>query len=170
MPYYLLKSRLAAQAGDSAGVLRELRRADGLLVWCAPPTNAAEKPAFHRLFSHYAAQIYLEAARLSHRIGKHLTAEQYARRVLALPHADDDARAHATLELARLYTAQGRFALPYSVRTALHARAQVLPKEAFVAKADATFRVGKNREAFTDLLTVLFTNGSNPGSRTRIQR
>jgi len=159
VPYYLLKGRAAAQTGDIAAALRELRRADGVLVWCQAPTNAALNTAFHRLFSHYAALIYLDAARAARRIGKNLTAEHYARRVLALPHADDDARAQASLELAHLYRTQGRCALAYTVCTALHARAQVLPKEAFVAKADPAFWLGKNREAFTDLLTVFFTDG-----------
>lgn len=159
VPYYFLKGRTAAQAGDIAVALRELRRADGVLVWCAPPTNTADKAVFHRLFSHYAAQIYLDAARAALRIGKNLTAEHYARRVLALPHTDDDARAQASLELAQLYRAQGRVALAYTVCTALHARAHVLSKEAFVVKADTAFCLGKNREAFTDLLTVVFTDG-----------
>ncbi len=159
VPYYLLKGRMAAQAGNIAVALRELRRADGVLVWCQAPTNAALSAEFHRLFSHYAALIYLDAARHSRAIGKHLTAEHYARRVLALPHTDDDARAQASLELAQLYRAQGRVALAYTVCTALHARAQVLPKEAFVVKADTAFCLGKHREAFTDLLTVLFTDG-----------
>ena len=159
VPYFFLRSSVAEKHNDTVKALHYLRLSEACFDWCRIPTNSAREALYNKEKTSLTADICLGMTRNARSIDKNYTAETYAYRLLSLPDVAEDKEIAARLELVQLYATQGRYHDAYSVCTSLHARATILPKEAFVRKADAAFRVGKNREAFSDLLTVLYTDG-----------
>lgn len=158
VPFLLVKGQLAYPDNLIESLLY-LEHALGSLAWCVPPTNAADVAAYNQRYVELESDICLHLARAARVLGKNYYAEYYGQRVLALPHGDEDRNIAATLELAQLYRNQGRYSLAYSVCTALYARTEFVPKDVFAIYAESAFRIGYNREAFSTLLTILYTDG-----------
>lgn len=159
VPYFLIKSRLRENESDIVGALHYARLADACIAWCTPPENPALAKLYQQEMTKLTADLCLLTLRNSRALGKHRTAEEYAYSLLSMPTIDQEKKIEGMQELIQLYITQARFDDAYSLCTNLHSISTVLPKESFVIKADVAFHLDKSQEAFTDLLTILYTDG-----------
>ena len=102
---------------------------------------------------------YIQLGKASYNYGKNLFAERHLLYVLnSSNNANLEILCSAVSELAGFYILQGKYQFAYNSITGVMNRVKYLPKDIMYQKANASFWLGKNKEAFADLLSIIYSD------------